>query len=178
MRSTWGRALALAALAAVAAAAAAEGVLQGDAVTESALIDALAPPMLTRGVVPEGSAPARPSPGQASLLIEFQTNSVGLTTTAKEQLAIVGKALNTSRLLPFNFVVEGHADPRGNSDANQRLSAGRAESVRQFLIRDQNVAPDRLRAVGKGDREPLNRENPSAPENRRVTIIRVAQTRQ
>jgi len=111
-------------------------------------------------------------------LIEFQTNSVGLTATAKEQLAIVGKALNTNRLMPFDFIVEGHADPRGNSDANQRLSAARAESVRQYLIRDQEVAPARLRAVGKGDKEPLNRENPSAPENRRVTIIRVVQTSQ
>ena len=111
-------------------------------------------------------------------MIEFQTNSVGLTATAKEQLAIVGKALNTNRLMPFDFIVEGHADPRGNSDANQRLSAARAESVRQYLIRDQEVAPARLRAVGKGDKEPLNRENPSAPENRRVTIIRVVQTSQ
>jgi OmpA-OmpF porin, OOP family len=177
-RSTRKSALILVMLAMAAGVAMAEDVLQGDAVTESALIDALAPPVLTRGLRPEGAASAKRSPGQASLLIEFQTNSVGLTATAKEQLAIVGKALNTSRLTPFDFVVEGHADPRGNTDANQRLSAARAESVRQYLIRDQNVAPERLRAVGKGDREPLNRENPSAPENRRVTIIRVVQTSQ
>lgn len=177
-RSTCRTALLLLMLATVAGVAMAEDLLQGDAVTESALIDALAPPLLTRGVTPEGSAPTRPSPGQASLLIEFQTNSVGLTATAKEQLAIVGKALNTDRLMPFDFIVEGHADPRGNADANQRLSAARAESVRQYLIRDQNVTAVRLRAVGKGDREPLNREIPSAPENRRVTIIRVVQTSQ
>jgi outer membrane protein OmpA-like peptidoglycan-associated protein len=174
----WGKALVVVALLAGTGVALAGDVLQGDAVTESALIDALAPPVMTRGLRPEGTGSAKPSTGQASLLIEFQTNSVGLTATAKEQLAIVGKALNTNRLMPFDFIVEGHADPRGNSDANQRLSAARAESVRQYLIRDQNVASVRLRAIGKGDKEPLNRENPSAPENRRVTIIRVVQTSQ
>jgi OOP family OmpA-OmpF porin len=176
MRHPWSFASLLVILFAVSAAAVAEDILQANAVTESTLVDALAPPLQTRGLRPEGSSPGKASPGQASLLIEFQTNSVNLTRSAKEQLVIVGRALNTNRLMPFEFIVEGHADPRGNSDANQRLSAARAESVRQYLIRDQSVAPERLTAIGKGDREPLNRENPSAPENRRVTIIRVVET--
>ena len=108
------------------------------------------------------------------MLIEFKTNSTELTPQAREQLDVVGKALNTERLVALSFQVIGHADPRGNSDANQRLSEGRAQSVRAYLVSSLNVESARLTALGMGDREPLNRENPAAPENRRVQIVRMA----
>jgi OOP family OmpA-OmpF porin len=153
-----------------------ERVLTGSEITESALIDALAPPqMLTRSLQPTNPNSATKKPAQASLFIEFKTNSTELTTAAREQLAVVGKALNTERLAPLSFQVVGHADPRGNPQANQRLSEGRAASVRIYLVQEQNVGQSRLTSLGKGDREPLNRDNPAAPENRRVQIVRATE---
>jgi outer membrane protein OmpA-like peptidoglycan-associated protein len=157
-------------------------ILKGDELTESALIDALVPPPATRGFSrePAGKTAAKPNTSQAvraaqaSLLIEFETNSTQLTPEAKQQLDIVGRALNTSKLTSFNFVLEGHADPRGSAAWNQKLSEGRAAAVRQYLVANQNVDGDRLRPIGKGDREPLNLRNPAAPENRRVTILTVS----
>ena len=150
-------------------------VLTGDQITESALIDALAPPtMMTRGLKPGGPGMAPKRPAGASLLIEFKTNSTELTPQAREQLDVVGKALNTERLATLSFQVIGHADPRGNSEANQKLSEGRAQSVRAYLVSSRNVEAARLTALGMGDREPLNKENPAAPENRRVQIVRAA----
>ena len=72
---------------------------------------------------------------------------------------------------PYAFSVEGHADPRGNADLNQRLSAARAQSVVNYLVAAQGIAADRLSPVGKGSAELLNTERPDAPENRRVTIV-------
>lgn len=169
-------ALALLALAAACCLpAAAQQVLQGADITESALVEALTPepaPMLTRSI---NAAPAAaPKPAKAALLITFETNATVLTADAKRELDIVGRALNTSRLADFNFVIEGHADPRGSAEKNRRLSEGRATAVREYLVQNQSVSEDRLTAVGKGDREPLNTSNPAAPENRRVVFVNMS----
>jgi outer membrane protein OmpA-like peptidoglycan-associated protein len=153
-------------------------VLSGQDITESALVEALTPappPLLTRSVTPADS-PAPAKPAKAALLITFETNATTLTAEAKRELDIVGQALNTSRLADFNFAIEGHADPRGSAARNQRLSQGRAEAVRQYLVDNQHVQADRLTAVGKGDREPIDPQNPAAPENRRVTFVNMSQS--
>jgi outer membrane protein OmpA-like peptidoglycan-associated protein len=176
MRSkTVALAAAFAFLGSLPAAAQSPSVLAGDGVTESALIEALAPPPApvsrTRGINRSDGQPAAPKPAKAALLITFQTNATTLTPEAKRELDIVGRALNTSKLENFTFTIEGHADPRGAPDANLRLSQGRAEAVRQYLVKNQNVREDRLQAIGKGDREPLDPDNPAAPENRRITFV-------
>jgi outer membrane protein OmpA-like peptidoglycan-associated protein len=158
-----------------------EKVLRGDEISESALIDALTPaqrPIRTRSirVSPDGgslTAPAKPP--SASLLITFETNSADLTPRAKQSLDVVGQALASDKLADFRFAIQGHADPRGDSESNMRLSQLRAESVRQYLVQNKHIEDRRLEAVGKGDKELMNTANPIAPENRRVTIVNLAQ---
>jgi len=152
-------------------------VLKGNKVTEANLLDALTPPpepVVTRSlkVSRDGagvSAPERKA--SASLLITFLTNSSELTESAKQQLDVVAAALKNDRLADYTFNVEGHADPRGSSEANLVLSQHRAESVREYLVATHSIAPERLKAEGKGDKDLLNRAVPAAPENRRVTIV-------
>jgi OmpA-OmpF porin, OOP family len=161
-------------------------VLQGDQVNARNLVDLLAPPpadadadvgtIRTRGLRPRpasetGEAPVPPPRRSASLLITFLTNSSTLTAQAREQLDVVGQALNTDKLAAFRFLVEGHADPRGNAETNLALSQNRADSVRAYLVAHHGIREERLAAVGKGSAEPMNRDNPAAAENRRVTIV-------
>ena len=160
-------------------------VLRGKAVTEANLLDALTPgaagdadvAVRTRSLkVSSDSAPSstvlapkkKPS---ASLLITFETNSATLTARSKEQLDVVAATLKNEKLREFTFNVEGHADARGSSDANRALSQQRAEAVRLYLISSRSVPAERLRAVGKGDSEPMNTRDIAAAENRRVTIV-------
>lgn len=163
-----------------------EKVLLENEVTESALIDALTPippqktPRLRSirvspndDITPKYAKPTRPA--SASLLITFETNSATLTSHAKQSLDVVAQALASSKLVNFRFAIQGHADPRGDSESNLRLSQLRAESVRQYLIQNKRIEDGRLEAVGKGDKELLNFSNPIAPENRRVTIVNLAQ---
>jgi OOP family OmpA-OmpF porin len=162
-------------------AAAQEKVLKGAEVSESALIDALeidgppAPPdAATRGFRHAPVAPSRvakPGAGKASLLITFATDSAELTADARAALDTVARALDSDRLAAFSFRIEGHADPRGVEDHNQRLSQARAESVANYLVTRHHLLPERLSAVGKGSSEVLDAKRPDAPENRRVTII-------
>ena len=166
-------------------------VLSGKAVTESNLLDALTPaaaPAAAAGgdadvavrtrslrVSADTSATAavlapRKKPS-ASLLITFETNSAALTVHSKEQLDVVAAALKNDRLKDFSFDVEGHADARGNPEQNKLLSQQRAESVRMYLITAQDIPQAKLRAIGKGDSEPMNLKDVAAAENRRVTIV-------
>ena len=88
---------------------------------------------------------------------------------------MVAAALKNDRLKDFSFEVEGHADARGAADANKLLSQQRAESVRDYLVGTHSISEVRLRAVGKGDTEPMNTRDVAAAENRRVTITTITQ---
>ncbi len=73
--------------------------------------------------------------------------------------------------------VEGHTDARGSATTNRRLSQGRADSVRQYLI-DHGVAAERLIAQGFGEDAPLVEGNSEAAweQNRRVEFMIVQRT--
>lgn len=179
--------VAITALLAVGSACAAPGdapVLKNNQVTESALIDALGveppppPGGATRGFKPSvaGKTAAAPvakpaAPGRANLLIVFDTASATLTSESKSALDTVAKALQSDTLAGLTFRVEGHADARGEPEANRKLSQARAEAVVDYLVGHHGILPERLSATGKGDTEPLNKAQVDAPENRRVTIV-------
>jgi OmpA-OmpF porin, OOP family len=146
-------------------------VLSGKDLNESALIDALTPSHTRSLKVDHALALAHQV--SASLLITFETNSANLTPQAKHSLDTVGRALGADQLAPFKFSIEGHADPRGGTELNQRLSEHRAQSVRRYLVQNHRIDPQRLTSVGKGDKEPLNETYPAAPENRRVTFVTI-----
>ena len=145
-------------------------VMKMNQVTEDALVDALAidPPQATeevgktRGIRPSArnipDRPASKAPGKSNLLITFNTGSADLTNESKQALATVARALQSDKLAGFSFSIEGHADPRGGADVNQKLSEARAKSVVDFLVSSFGIVPDRLTAIGKGASEPLNTE--------------------
>jgi OmpA-OmpF porin, OOP family len=168
-------------LSAACATQAAEPVLKPGEVTEAALLQALDPASedvmaRTRSIRPTlkpgtAEASAAAAPARASLLITFPTGSAELTDETLKALTTVGKALQSDRLAGFSFRIEGHADPRGGDELNQRLSQARAQSVVSYLVDKMGIGPERLNAVGKGSAELLKPDQPTAPENRRVTIV-------
>jgi outer membrane protein OmpA-like peptidoglycan-associated protein len=68
--------------------------------------------------------------------------------------------------------LEGHTDNTGTPEANLRLSAARAEAVRQALI-DNGVSADRLTALGRGQSQPIseNETDEGKQRNRRVGAV-------
>jgi outer membrane protein OmpA-like peptidoglycan-associated protein len=147
-------------------------VITEQSLTPAAVLDALDPTAVrARSLrIDATGRPAIPVRASASLLVTFDTNSTELTDTARRQLDIVASALRNDRLVEYRFTVEGHADPRGSAETNLKLSQGRAESVKRYLI-GAGVAEERLVAEGRGDREPMLPAQPAAPENRRVTFV-------
>jgi OmpA-OmpF porin, OOP family len=153
-----------------------EKVMKQGEVSESSLIDALTPPIRTRswkpGVAAGGTAAAAaPATAKASILVTFVTNSAALTPDAKKALDVLAGAMKSDKLASVKFTIEGHADPRGNEEANLKLSQSRAESVRDYLTASHGLAAERVNAVGKGSSALMKPSEPAAPENRRVTIV-------
>jgi outer membrane protein OmpA-like peptidoglycan-associated protein len=164
-----------------------EDVLKEKDINEQSVTRALMPredsdDIVTRGFVlskPQHGAAAKRTPAAkspaAEMLITFTTNSSTLTDTAQAALDRVAHALQSEPLSAYKFRVEGHADPRGSADDNLKLSESRAAAVVEYLTQKDGISPERLTSIGKGSTEPLNTKNPTAPENRRVTIVTVTE---
>ncbi len=73
-----------------------------------------------------------------------------------------------------NIEVEGHTDDRGKYAYNKKLSQGRADAVKQYLV-GRGVPDSRLRAVGYGPDNPIDTNDTAdgRARNRRVefTVI-------
>ncbi len=101
----------------------------------------------------------------------FLLGTTVLTPDAAELLRAIGQAIAPD---PTQLTIRGHTDslPWKNGVANNwSLSAGRAETTRQTLMR-QGIAEPRFRRIeGVADREPLVQNNPADPRNRRMSIL-------
>lgn len=169
-------------------------VITGSEISADSLVDALDigaattpnnDKPLTRGMKPirpsvarasqEASGGGAAAAGKAPLMVTFMTGSAELTAEGMSMLSKVADALQSERLAGFSFVVEGHADPRGDDAFNLKLSQGRAESVARFLTAQHGVQAARLKPVGRGSSELYDPVRIDAPENRRVTLVTIRQ---
>ncbi len=102
----------------------------------------------------------------------FQLGTTVLTPDAAQLLHTIS-ALLLGEL--GGLSVRGHTDAlpwNGGLGANNwSLSAGRAEATRQALMSD-GIGEKRFRKIeGVADREPLIRDKPADPRNRRISIL-------
>lgn len=100
----------------------------------------------------------------------FDTNKSTIRARSHGLLDEVAEALADNPRIHIR--IEGHTDSRGGKRRNQRLSQGRAEAVREYLIR-RGIAPNRMVAKGYGESMPLadNRTTVGRKQNRRVEFM-------
>lgn len=69
--------------------------------------------------------------------------------------------------------VEGHSDSTGSDAYNKMLSQRRADSVKNVLINEFKVAPERVKAIGYGEERPIadNATPEGRAANRRVVGV-------
>jgi chemotaxis protein MotB len=102
----------------------------------------------------------------------FRLGTTILTPQATQLVAVIAQAIATE---PNGLTVRGHTDSLqwrpGDPANNWSLSAGRAETTRQALMRF-GVSEKRFRRIeGVADQEPLVGGDPSDPRNRRMSIL-------
>jgi len=104
--------------------------------------------------------------------VNFEFARAELSAAGREQAAKLAEALLTPFLREWRFELVGHTDRIGSDAINDPLSLQRAETVRQFLVR-QGMGANRATAVGRGSREPLRTGNAQGDHavNRRVQVV-------
>jgi len=69
--------------------------------------------------------------------------------------------------------ISGHTDNVGDEAANQKLSEGRAEAVRAYLLK-KGIAADRVIAKGYGDTQPIaDNSTPEGKQKNRRTEVKI-----
>jgi outer membrane protein OmpA-like peptidoglycan-associated protein len=104
------------------------------------------------------------------LEINFELNSDRITRSARETVDELGKALTDPSLKGNTFVLAGYADATGTPEYNQDLSERRAAAVKEYLIENFQIPEASLVTVGYGSTHLKNKDEPRAPENRRVAV--------
>lgn len=105
--------------------------------------------------------------------ILFDFNSTQLKGDAKTNIAKLVETLNKEP--DTEILVIGHTDNVGSVSANQKVSEGRAKSVRDYAV-SQGLTGGRVKTEGKNFSEPIatNDTDAGRAENRRVEIVIVA----
>lgn len=97
----------------------------------------------------------------------FATNKTYILPQSEQAMSDLANFLLDNPSVKIHVV--GHTDAVGTDEANQILSEGRANSVRNDLIK-RGVAAERITAEGKGEKEPVadNDTEEGRQLNRRV----------
>ncbi len=117
--------------------------------------------------------PVQPDSGEEpifGMMINFEFDSTSILPDSEPMLQSLGEMMGMEQTAGRSIVVEGHTDATGSESYNQNLSERRAKAIKQYLVTKYGVPPKRLIAVGKGERQPASKDDPTASINRRATF--------
>ena len=137
---------------------------------------AMAAPVAMSAAEPAGCTPASADGKAAASLpqITFEFGSAQLKPESMGTLQALGKSLKDDFPSSNAFMIEGHTDATGTFAYNQELSRQRAETVKEYLVRQMGLNPDQLGIAGMGYCGLANPADPRGAENRRVVIVNKA----
>jgi outer membrane protein OmpA-like peptidoglycan-associated protein len=105
----------------------------------------------------------------------------GRSTIDPGSMPLLGKVQQSLMLFPeSSLVVEGHTDANGGDSANLILSQDRADSVKQYIVSNFAVNPEKVSSIGYGESRPVatNETQEGRSRNRRIDlVIRVSPAR-
>ncbi|MFB6351234.1 MAG: OmpA family protein, partial [Bradymonadaceae bacterium] len=101
--------------------------------------------------------------------VNFEYDKAVIKKESYGVLDAVGLILRTNPEIQ-TVEIQGHTDDAGTADYNKKLSEQRAKAVKQYLIDNADIDPERLKAKGYGASMPLvpNNSDKNRAKNRRV----------
>jgi len=104
--------------------------------------------------------------------ILFDTAKATIKDESRAELQAVGDLLKAQAALRLE--IQGHTDSVGTPASNKTLSEARAAAVKQYLVANFSIAPDRLTTAGFGDTRPVadNKTEGGKAQNRRVELVK------
>ena len=117
-----------------------------------------------------GEALAAQPPNPLSFTLYFSTASTEVTPESQPILEAL--FAEVAKRQAVEVQVTGHTDRVGTDATNDRLSLERAQAVQEMLVQ-RGLKTNFIRAVGRGEREPLvpTPDEQPEPRNRRVEVI-------
>ncbi len=125
-------------------------------------------PSTPRGVATD--AMGCPIPLYMKTNLTFASNEVAIDPYTQDKVLRIGRLLQNN---PQSMaIVEGHTDDVGDETANTQLSQMRADTIKQLIIMQFNISPDRIKSMGYGESRPLvsNATESGRSRNRRVEL--------
>ncbi|PCJ24899.1 MAG: hypothetical protein COA97_08755 [Flavobacteriales bacterium] len=86
-------------------------------------------------------------------LIEYKTAKWDLQPQYKDSLNYLYNIMAENPTIIIQL--RSHTDHRGSIRANQTLSQRRAQSCVDYLVKEKGIHPDRIKAKGRGENEPI-----------------------
>jgi outer membrane protein OmpA-like peptidoglycan-associated protein len=89
--------------------------------------------------------------------LTFGHDSADVSDDGRGELSKIAEAFRKflgDELNKATFIIEGHSDPTGTAEYNQRLSERRAEAVRAWFIAQLRIEPSKIQTVGYGATRP------------------------
>jgi outer membrane protein OmpA-like peptidoglycan-associated protein len=106
---------------------------------------------------------------KVELDIRFDTSKYIVKDSEVKGLLKLGNFLQ--KFQTTDVIIEGHTDAQGDEDKNLQLSQNRANAIKQALIDRFRISPNRIKAIGHGENNPIadNETQYGRAANRRVT---------
>lgn len=120
------------------------------------------------------AAPVEPkakAPVAMSLKIQFAAGKADIQPKYKGEIEKVAEFMKQNP--DATVVIEGHTDNAGSKASNMTLSQNRADSVKDFLVKELGIDESRIKAVGYGPTKPIasNATQAGQQKNRRVNAV-------
>ena len=103
--------------------------------------------------------------------IQFNPDTPVIRPESYRTLGRIADALSSPALLSFTFLIVGRTEATGRRDINLALSHRRAEAIRDVLVTTFKVSSKRILAVGLGEEQLQDANNPRAAVNQQVQIV-------
>ena len=108
---------------------------------------------------------------KVSLEINFEVNSTTIIPEDLKLLKIISEALKNPLIGQNKILIGGHTDESGSKEYNKKLSAKRAQRIKNILVSEYNINSDELIAIGFGEDKPLKGLPANHPRTEELNYI-------
>jgi len=106
--------------------------------------------------------------------VQFDPDSAIVRPQSYQTLGLIADALVRAAMLPYGFLIVGRTESAGRREFNLTLSQQRADSIRDVLVTTFKISSKRLQALGLGEEQLQDANQPASLVNRQVQIMTVA----
>ncbi|MGA2056628.1 MAG: OmpA family protein [Bradyrhizobium sp.] len=110
--------------------------------------------------------------------IQFNPDTPVIRPESYRAVGQLADALTNPALMSYTFLVVGRTESTGRRDNNLALSQRRAEAIRDALVTTFRISSKRVLAVGLGEEQLQDANNPKAPVNQQTQIVTLREVAQ